>query len=63
MVKVGDYIDTPRFCAVLIEKVFDSEAVARQDGYHEPTHFDGPLYRIYGKHTGINRMVFAAVKK
>lgn len=63
--KKGDYVKTPRFCTVKLEEVFENEDAARKDGYVEPTHYqyqhsDG--YDILGKHTGTNRMVFAAVK-
>ena len=60
--KKGDYIRTPRFCTVKIEKVFDSIKEAYAEGYYEPTHYEGE-YSILGKHTGINLMVFGAVKK
>lgn len=60
--KKGDYIRTPRFCTVKIEEVFDNTKVARSEGYTEPTHYEGE-YEILGKHTGINRMVFAAAQK
>ena len=61
--KKGDYIYTPRFCTVKIEKVFQCEANARRAGYTEPTHYIDGMYGILGKSTGINRMSFAAYKK
>ena len=61
--KIGDYVETPRFLKVRIEKVFDSRNEARQEGYTEPTHYDKGDYEISGKHTGINTMKFAAIKK
>jgi hypothetical protein len=60
--KIGDFIRTPRFCTVKINEMFDSVKAARAEGYTEPTHYEGE-YEILGKHIGINRMVFAAVKK
>lgn len=60
--KKGDYIYTPRFCNVRIEEVFSDETVARENGYTEPTHYNGE-YEILGKSIGWNRMIFAAVKK
>lgn len=60
--KAGDYIKTPRFCTVKIEEVFDSTKAARAEGYTEPTHYEGE-YEILGKHTGINRMIFAAARR
>jgi hypothetical protein len=60
--KKGDCVDTPRFCKVKIEEVFESSAIAREQGFYEPTHYSG-AYEVLGKHTGTNRMVFAAVKR
>jgi len=57
--KKGDWVQTPRFCGVRIEDVLTPEQ-AREQGYTEPTHYDGK-YEILGKSTGLNRMVFAAV--
>ena len=59
--KKGDWVNTPRFLKVQIEDVLTPEQ-AREQGYTEPTHYDGE-YSILGKHTGINRMIFAAVCK
>lgn len=61
--KKGDFIDTPRFLKVRLEKVFNNSQNAVKAGYIEPTDYKDSLgYRIYGKHTGPNRMIFAAVK-
>lgn len=60
--KKGDYIKTPRFMTVKIEDVFENMKTASEQGYKEPTHFDDENYEILGKHTGINRMTFAAIK-
>lgn len=61
--KKGDYVRTPRFCTVKIERVFGNHEAARADGYIEPTHYENPDYDIWGKHIGVNRMIFAAIKK
>jgi len=60
--KKGDWVDTPRFLKVKIQKVFRSEGNARKNGYTEPTHYNNWEYAVLGKHTGINMMVFAAAK-
>lgn len=61
--KKGDYVSTPRFCSVRIEKVFRSEENARKNGFCEPTHYVNGTYGVLGKHTGINTMIFAGYKK
>lgn len=61
--KKGDYVKTPRFCTVKIEHVFRKPETARANGYVEPTHYSNPDYDIQGKHVGVNRMVFAAIKR
>lgn len=60
--KKGDCIYTPRFCTVIIEEVFESEDKARENGYVEQTYYNGE-YKVLGKSIGMNRMVFAAVKR
>jgi hypothetical protein len=62
--KKGDYIKTPRFLTVKIEEVFENRKESSKEGYTEPTHYDDDAnYEILGKHTGTNRMIFAAIKK
>ena len=62
--KQGDTIYTPRFCTVRIAEVFENLSEARRQGYTEPTYYrENPDFDIYGKHTGTNRMIFAAVAK
>lgn len=61
--KKGDYVSTPRFCTVKIEKVFKCEENARKAGFTEPTHYKNWAFGILGKSTGINAMVFAGYKK
>jgi hypothetical protein len=62
--KKGDKVNTPRFCTVQINEVYEDPKRAYLDGYREPTYYDkDPEYEILGAHTGENRMVFAAVRK
>lgn len=62
--KSGDQVYTPRFCTVRIQEVFETAKEACAEGYTEPTHYDNdPEYTIQGKHTGLNRMKFAAIRK
>lgn len=58
----GDYVLTPRFCHVTIDEVYNTKHEARENGYTEPTYYDGE-YDIFGKSLGDCRMAFAAVKK
>jgi hypothetical protein len=60
--KKGDYIKTPRFLTVKIADVFENMEIAKEQGYKEPTHFEDENYKILGKHIGVNRMTFAAIK-
>ena len=61
--KKGDYVTTPRFLSVKIEKVFSSIETARGAGFVESTHYENPQYGILGRSIGLNRMEFAAYKK
>lgn len=61
--KKGEYIFTPRFCTVKIEKVFRTQENALKAGYTEPTHYLNYEFGILGKSIGKNRMVFAGYKK
>lgn len=64
--KKGDWVNTPRFCAVQIQKVFKSRETAYKQGFSEPTHYDGAeswKYDVLGKNTSLNHMIFAAVKR
>lgn len=60
--KAGDYVYTPRFCTVRIQKVYESEASARMDGYTEPTYWEHHQYGILGKSLDLYRMEFAAYR-
>lgn len=61
--KIGEYINTPRFLKVKIAAIYERKNIARLDGYTEPTHYDNSEWDILGKHTGVNQMIFAAVRK
>ena len=61
--KQGEYIRTPRFGTVKIQRVYDCRSDAQRDGYTEPTYYDNSEYGIAGKSIDINRMIFAAYKK
>ena len=62
-IKKGDYVLTPRFCTVKIDKVFKSRENAAKAGYTEPTHYKDYAFGVVGKSIGINRMTFAAFRK
>lgn len=62
--KKGDSIRTPRFLTVTIKEVYENREDAARDGFTEPTHYtEDSQYDILGKSIGMNRMVFAAVRK
>ncbi len=61
--KKGQYVLTPRFCTVKIDKVFRSRENAAKAGYTEPTHYQDADFGVVGKSIGINRMTFAAYRK
>ena len=61
--KVGMYVNTPRFCTVRIKEVFESEWQAGQAGYVEPTYFANPEWGISGKSLDLYHMEFAAYRK
>lgn len=60
--KKGDYVYTPRFCTVKIEKVFKSRENAVKAGFVEPTHYRGD-YAVVGKSLNQYEMIFAAYKR
>lgn len=62
--KKGDYVRTPRFLNVKIEKVFRNEDNARKAGFIEPTYYNDDYdFGVLGKVIGVNRMIFAGYKK
>jgi hypothetical protein len=59
----GDFINTPRFLKVKIEDILTADE-AQNQGFTEPTHYiNDPEFYIFGKSIGINRMIFAAVRR
>jgi hypothetical protein len=61
--EIGNYVKTPRFLNVRISAILETAETARAEGFTEPTHYDNADYDIYGKHSGMNRMTFAAIRK
>lgn len=61
--ELGQKIMTPRFCTVTISAMFADPKAARQAGYTEGSGYVSPDWEILGKPAGLNRMVFAAIKK
>jgi hypothetical protein len=59
--KIGDYIETPRFLEVEISAIFAYEEDAFACGYNEPTHYRDDDKTVLGKSIGINHMRFAVV--
>ena len=60
---LNDRIKTPRFLTVRITAMFDSMEDAESAGYTEGTDYRDESWHIRGKHTGENRMRFAAVAR
>lgn len=64
--KKNSYVYTDRFCNVLIEKVFPSEAEAKKAGFTEPAFYNGEEsgdYGVLGKSLDMYHMEFAAYRK
>lgn len=61
--KPGDYVNTPRFCTVKIERVYENRDAAASAGYNEPTYYENADYGIVGKSIDQYHMVFAAFTK
>lgn len=62
--KVGDWINTPRFCKVKIEQVFEDRRKAAEAGFTEPTYYrSDPEWDVLGKSIDMYHMTFAAVRK
>lgn len=61
--KKGQYVLTPRFCTVKIDKVFRSQENAAKAGYTEPTYYKDYDFGVVGKSTGLYTMTFAAYRK
>lgn len=61
---IGEWINTPRFCNVRIDEIFESREKAFSEKFTEPTHYHkDPEYDVFGKSIQKDRMIFAAVKK
>jgi hypothetical protein len=61
--KKGDWVNTPRFCKVKIQKVFRSEWNAFKNGFTIGADYkDAEGFSIYGKSVGHNLIQFAAVR-
>ena len=61
--KIGDYVDTPRFLTVQLERVFPSVDAAMAAGYTETTHYQGADWAILGKPIDLYHTTFAAAAK
>lgn len=61
--KAQEYIKTPRFGTVYIQKVFNNKDEAFKEGYKESTHYENENYGILGKSLDMYHMQFAAYKK
>lgn len=61
--KKGDWVHTPRFGKVKIEKVFQKYETATKVGFTEPTYYRDDTYDVCGKALDGCHMIFAAVKK
>ena len=59
--RIGDRVETPRFCTVTIAEIFDDQETAYKAGFQEPSYYKGD-FEIYGKSLDQYHMVFAAVK-
>lgn len=57
-IKVGDFVETPRFLSVRIDAIFVSETEMRMAGYREPTHYRDKSLIICGRNDYPN-MYFA----
>ena len=64
-VKVGGYINTPRFLQCRISAIFENEKLAYECGFSEPTHFNetSEVKDVLGKHIGTNLMIFGVILK
>ena len=61
--KKGARVETPRFCTVKIEEVFETQTEAMAAGFTEPTFYENPEYGILGKSLDLYHMEFAAFRK
>ena len=61
--KKGARVETPRFCTVKIEEVFETRTEAMVAGFTEPTFYEDSKYGILGKSLDQYHMEFAAFRK
>ena len=61
--EAGSRVNTPRFCTVTLEAVYDTKAEAYAAGYKEPTYYSDPEYEVVGKSLDMYHMQFAAYRK
>lgn len=61
--KKGDWVNTPRFCMVQLEEVFQSKEDAIKAGYTEPTYAEYDGFGILGKSIDLYHMRFAAYRE
>lgn len=61
--KKGDHVVTPRFLAVEICEVYDTQEKAYAAGYTEPTHYHEGGYTVLGKSLDVYDMEFAACRE
>lgn len=61
--EAGSRVNTPRFCTVTLEAVYDTKSEAYAAGYKEPTYYSDPEYEVVGKSLDMYHMQFAAYRK
>ena len=61
--KTGDRVFTPRFCTVIIERVFNNQMEAQKEGFTEPTHFHKDGWTVFGKSLDLYHMEFAGCRE
>lgn len=61
--KDGDRVYTPRFCTVIIERVFNNPMEAQKEGFTEPTHFHKNGWTVFGKSLDMYHMEFAGCRE
>ena len=61
--EAGSRVNTPRFCTVRLEEVYETQTEAWLAGYKEPTYYSDPEYEVVGKSLDMYHMQFAAYRK
>lgn len=62
-IKLGDRVQTPRFCSVTISAIYSNVRDARAAGYTEPTHYHKNGVTVLGRSLDMHHMIFAAAKE